>query len=52
MNAKIEKATQGHSGGILEVTSVFPQNHGLVGLEIIYSNGLIIPSIERPGEGK
>lgn len=36
----------------LEVMLVFPTHHGLLGLEITHSNGLIISREERPREGK
>lgn len=43
---------QEHSGDFLDVALIFPQNHGLLGLEIIHSYGLIISREERAGEGK
>lgn len=52
MKTRTGKAMQEHSGDFLDVALIFPQNHGLLGLEIIHSYGLIISREERAGEGK
>lgn len=44
--------TQGLKRGILEMTSVYPQNHGLLGLGIFTSMVSLYQKNQRPRESK
>ena len=52
MRARIDNTIEEDSEWVLELTSIFPQNRELLGLEFIYTHGLILPRKESTRKEK